>query len=555
MNINRIFKLAYTFSKKDFFLSIIIYIFYILLNLVLALSIAPIVAKIISKDRYTGNATLNKVFDYFNFNNEISIFLIFFVSFFILAILTNILLNYLILKMRYNITRSIALETLNNFIHCDLNYLFKKNFGTIINTFSTELNKVSNSISVLILSFANILFVLCVIILIFYIDYKITLIMVTVFCIYLLLIFLLRKFHRRLGFLNTKTGNKKNNLLLEMLSQFKLIKSYNLENTKLNQYRKSFDDHCQTTIKFQIFSQSIGNLTQMFTIISIVSVFYILNENLSIINFAIIVLALQRIMGPITQIINGVVTLNVFNSALNQLENIIRETKYKRKKENNLKIPSIANSIEIKNLQFYYKKNKKIFQNLNFEFKKGKINIIKGASGKGKSTLIDLLLGFLKPTSGSIYIDKKNLNEINIENYRSYVGFVPQDMKLFNTTILKNVFIGAKNFNKKKLYKVLKLSGLNDIQNNFSKGLSSNVGESGQEISGGQKQRILLARALYKKSHVLILDEPTSNLDAKNREIIFKSLNILKNKLILIISTHNKIFLNKSDNILDLDLI
>lgn len=78
MNINRIFKLAYTFSKKDFFLSIIIYIFYILLNLVLALSIAPIVAKIISKDRYTGNATLNKVFDYFNFNNEISIFLIFF---------------------------------------------------------------------------------------------------------------------------------------------------------------------------------------------------------------------------------------------------------------------------------------------------------------------------------------------------------------------------------------------------------------------------------------------------------------------------------------------
>ena len=194
-------------------------------------------------------------------------------------------------------------------------------------------------------------------------------------------------------------------------------------------------------------------------------------------------------------------------------------------------------SINIRNVDFYYK-DKKILENVNLDFNKGKIYGIIGPSGSGKTTLANLLLGLLKQKKGQILVNNKyNLDEIK-NNYHS---LLPQKIFMFDNTIKSNIAFdySTKNINGNKLEECITKSKLKEFIYNLDNNLDEIVGENAIKLSGGQAQRLAIARAIYHDAQLIIFDEPTSSLDKENEREIFESISSLKDNKILIVISHS----------------
>ena len=207
-------------------------------------------------------------------------------------------------------------------------------------------------------------------------------------------------------------------------------------------------------------------------------------------------------------------------------------------------------SVILKDIFYSYGNDNLIFENLNFKIlKRSKIGII-GETGSGKSTFLDLLIGFLKPLKGQLFIDDKIVESNNFKNWQKNISYVPQKVFLFNSSMRENITFknDSDNIDDKKLDDILNFVGLKEfVEKNESKECLS-VGEFGSKISGGQRQKIGIARALYKDTDLLIFDESTNALNEFNEKKIIENLKTLKDKTIIFV-THNHNNLHKFDNV------
>jgi ATP-binding cassette subfamily B protein len=212
-------------------------------------------------------------------------------------------------------------------------------------------------------------------------------------------------------------------------------------------------------------------------------------------------------------------------------------------------------NITLKNINFQYDGSKKILDNFNFTINKGENVAIIGSSGKGKSTLIDLLIGLLEPTEGSIYVDKKKIESKNVNDWRSKISHVPQEYFIIDDTIASNIAftLDKRNIDKDNLILAAKISELHDFIMSLPNQYETQVGEEGSLLSGGQRQRLAIARALYKKKDILILDEATSALDFKLEELLINNINSSLPNITLIIITHRISKLQNIKKIINLD--
>lgn len=208
--------------------------------------------------------------------------------------------------------------------------------------------------------------------------------------------------------------------------------------------------------------------------------------------------------------------------------------------------------MKLENVSFAYD-DEVILEDFNMEIKKNTIIGIYGKSGCGKSTLLKLLMRFWEVNNGAITIGGKNINEINTSDLRKMQSFVTQDTYLFNDTIANNIGIAKENATMEEIIAAAKKASIHDFIMSLPKGYDSKVGELGGNLSGGEKQRIGIARAFLHDAPMIILDEPTSNLDSLNEGIILKSLMESKENKTIIIVSHRKSTMNIADVVLDVE--
>jgi len=194
--------------------------------------------------------------------------------------------------------------------------------------------------------------------------------------------------------------------------------------------------------------------------------------------------------------------------------------------------------IEIENISFAYQgSSKEAIKNLSLTIPAGKKVALVGPSGSGKSTLVNLILGFYKPQKGTIKIDGVNLDEINLRKLRTATGHLSQDPFIFEGTILENITFGNPEASLGDVNEALEQAILSDFIQSLPKGVNTHIGEKGVRLSGGQKQRLAIARVLITNPQILILDEPTSNLDKKTEDELQKSLsNVMKGRTVITIA-------------------
>ena len=250
-----------------------------------------------------------------------------------------------------------------------------------------------------------------------------------------------------------------------------------------------------------------------------------------------------RMLPSANRILSSINRVRFAGPAISILENELKrfvENEIKDKIEENTKIKiKFDNELLINNLKFKYNKNTTIFENLSLRFKQGTTNIIFGSSGCGKTTLVNIILGFLKPDKGEILSDNQNIFS-NLNSWRSNLAFVPQEINLSDEKLVSNIAYGCSEseIDIDKIYKILDLLNMKSFVENLPKKLDTRTGEKAFKISGGQKQRIALARCLYREKKIIVLDEATSALDRSTEEEIFKKIKENYKDLTIICVTH-----------------
>ncbi len=214
--------------------------------------------------------------------------------------------------------------------------------------------------------------------------------------------------------------------------------------------------------------------------------------------------------------------------------------------------PTLESGCRLQGVTFAHGE-KPVLEGVSLEIPAKQLTVITGASGSGKSTITDLLLGLYRPWAGEVLVDEVPLSEIDLQRWRGMIGYVPQELLLFHDTILANVNLGDPNLGEAEVTAALKAAGLWHFVASLPNGVRSHVGEKGAKLSGGQRQRIALARALAGGPELLILDEVTSALDPQTEKEICDNISALLPKVTILVITHRPVWTDSADLVYHLD--
>ena len=239
----------------------------------------------------------------------------------------------------------------------------------------------------------------------------------------------------------------------------------------------------------------------------------------------------------------GLACMDRINAVLNA-ENNIRES------ANPVRLQGFKDKISFNGVSFHYEDGKKILDNVNLEIPRGKAIAIVGASGAGKSTMVDLIPRFWDVSGGSITIDGVDVRDAGLKDLRSLMGNVNQDAILFNDTIFNNIAFGVENATKEQVIEAAKIANAHEFIMEKEEGYDTNIGDRGVKLSGGQRQRISIARAILKNPPILILDEATASLDTESERIVQDALDKLMSNRTTIAIAHRLSTIKGADEII-----
>ena len=347
------------------------------------------------------------------------------------------------------------------------------------------------------------------------------------------------------------------NFVQETFSGIRVIKAYVRE----EDIREKFEAESQ---KYKISSMSLVQVQAYFypimlllvglsTIITIyVGGIEVINGTITAGNIAEFIVYVTQLTFPVTSL--GWVTSLIQRAAASQKRiNEFLDTKPEVISQTNNK-KEISGSIEFKNVSFTYPDTGiKAISNVSFKIQSGEFVAIIGRTGSGKSTIANLLMRMYDADTGEIFVDAEEISTFNLADYRSQVGFVPQEVFLFSETIRNNIAFGINSITAGQVEQAAKNAAVYENIMGFEKGFETFIGERGITLSGGQKQRVSIARALIKDPKILIFDDCLSAVDTKTEEEILSNMSlVMKNRTSILIS-HRVSTIRNADNILVLD--
>ena len=303
------------------------------------------------------------------------------------------------------------------------------------------------------------------------------------------------------------------------------IKSYNAENTiesTMSKKYKNYQDVVYKNVKFvQIQNDLVSTIVEISNLfmLSVLGIL-VMNGQVSVGDMMFLYILIDYVTAPISYLCDMQDKIYETSASLERLDDVFKTTTEKEINQNRQNINDKIENIEFKDVTFQYGFRNPILQNISFDVKKGESIGIIGSSGSGKTTLIKLILNFYGATKGAIYINDKDINQITTSSLRRKIAYVSQNDFWFQDTIFNNLTIGNRSVSAEQVNKILEMVQMKEYVDQKPYGLNTMIEEGGNNFSTGQKQRLSLAKALLTNPDVLILDESTSNLDAKTEETI-----------------------------------
>ena len=506
---------------------------------------------------------LNKYFSYINYdvseylNNKKFLFFIaaIFIFVIILSAIVKALIIYLSLKLGYGIAHTLNLNTIKS----SATYKFYANKKNNLNYILSSLQK-NHDVSIVVNSFtlltSSTFISISIFCLMIVMDPYITLIVTSIVgSFYLIINYILK------GKINQNSKDIAQHITKKtytVTNTFNLLKNIILNNLQ-NAYVNKFRYYDKLIMDKTIFNNLIAFLPGLI-IVTIIIIFIIIGISLislssvSIIDqipkLTALVFSTQRIIPNIQQIYYSITRTKAHIYSANDALNFIKENKNINFKSKKYKKLNFKNKIELKNIFFKYSKDFEIFKKINLKIKKNSKILVEGKSGIGKSTLIDIILGILKPSRGRLKVDKTIIDKKNFINWNQNISYLSQDTFIVEGNFYENVALDnhLNKVSKKRVIECCKRAEIHNFITSKKNSYDHQVSFSGKDLSNGQKQRLGIARALFKDPNLLIMDESTNSIDLYNEKKIFKNLEKLRNLTIIHISHRkdkNKIFNKK----------
>ena len=466
------------------------------------------------------------------------------------------LAKVIMIRVAHDVQKNIQSDMLNSLVKADTKLIDKKHSGKFISNLTFDVSLITNLVSTGLLNLTkDTLTLIGLLGVMFYQNWKLTLIALIMIP---LASFFARNLGKRMGKVTTELQEKAGDLtiyLFEIFKNHKLIKIFQKENYEDKRSDKFLNELKEKSIKTNIVLVRASPIMETLTGIMIAGlIFYsgklIISNEIAINNFFSFLAAMMLAYQPVRSLATLNISINQSLSASKRVLPIIdhKNEIFEKNLDQELKI--VQGDIDFKNVNFKYDTKEDSALNLiNLKIKGGKMTSLVGYSGAGKSTILNLIPRFYDCNSGDILIDKQSIYKSKLSSLRKNISLVSQDVTLFDDTIKNNIAYADLNASEDEIKKVAKLSFADNFIQKLPDKYDTLIGENGLRLSGGEKQRISIARAMLKKSKIILLDEATSSLDAETENKIQQALSILIKDRTAVVIAHRLSTILNSDSI------
>ncbi|MEM6395442.1 MAG: ABC transporter ATP-binding protein [Bacteroidota bacterium] len=462
-------------------------------------------------------------------------------------------------RLAYRISHDLTIRLLEIYLARPYQFYLQNNTSKFQVKILSEVNKFVTGVLIPMIDFsARAFLILMIVILLLFVDPLLSVATALgLGSMYFIVYMLLRKRLKILGEKRIEAGFMRFRSLKEVFSAVKTHRIYQSELYFHNRFREYSLTLSKIQPELHLYTKTPRLFIELVTFGSIILITIILYFRSGSIKEILPVLglyalagvrllpALQQAYSALTQVRNNKPTLEVIFSDL-----VVKNVR-QRSRKSTLEPLNFERDIEMKNVYFKYdSSDEDVIKGIDLRIVKGQTIAFVGSTGSGKTTLVDLIVGLLSPTSGKITVDDQEINEKNTENWLKNIAYVPQDVVLFDDTVEANIAIGQEEADRdfQRIQQASKTAQIHEfLANELPQGYQTKVGERGTRLSGGEKQRVGLARAFYRRPSILILDEATSALDNVTESKFMESMRLQHQDLTTIMIAHRLSTVKEAD--------
>ena len=458
------------------------------------------------------------------------------------------------------VRKDIQCDMLKTLIKADTQLIESKHTGKFISNLTNDVAHITNLLSTAVLNlFKDSFTLLGLLLVMFYQNWKLSLVAIIMIP---LASFAAKNLGKRVGKVSGEQMVKAgilNTYLIELFKNHKLIKIFQQEEYENTRAEKFINDVKEKSKKIlTVFVRSSPIMETLTGVMIAILIFYsgklILNDEIDIGNFFSFLAAMMLAYQPVRSLATLNITIDQGLVAATSILPTLDEKSKLIENEDDSELQITNGNIEFKNVKFHYENERKnILNSIDLNMLGGKMTSLVGHSGAGKSTILNLIPRFYDSNSGDITIDNQSIYKTKIISLRKNISLVSQDTTLFDDTIRNNIAYANLNASPKEIEEAAKYSFASEFIEKLQNKYDTLIGENGTRLSGGEKQRLSIARAILKKSQIILLDEATSSLDAETENKIQEAINFLtKNRTTIVIAHRLSTILN-SDKIYVID--
>jgi ATP-binding cassette, subfamily B, bacterial PglK len=552
-------------EKTKLFLLLISMFFMGLLEVLGVVSIAPFMAVVSNPEIIHQNYYLSYIYKYFSFESQnnfllalgmLAIFVVIFSNFF------SAIINWKIITISRMQTHLVSLRLLKKYLSQPYLFYLNQNTSSLSKNILSEVDRTLNGVVLPgLLALSRSAIAIFIIFFLFYLNALVALISIMVLGSMYLLIF--QTFKKRLksyGEAASAFDSERYKAATEAMSGIKAVKLHSKEEVFLRRFEIPSEGRARYTAFSQLTSilpRYLLDTVAFGAILSIMTIMVFLGKSsVQIIPFVtVFAFAGYRLMPALQQIYASSTQLKFNFPALNILVNdLMIDNERPIKDIDDQNKLTFSKELILENITYKYPNTlESIVKKININIAPNTTVGFVGQTGSGKTTLIDIILGLLKPISGKLLLDGVELSNDNISFWQQNIGYVPQDIYIIDDTIEKNIAFGEANIDKGKIRNAAVISEMEEFINSLSNGYQTIIGERGVRLSGGQRQRIGIARAIYNDPDVIVFDEATSSLDGDTENQIMQAIANLSNKKTIIMIAHRFTTLKNCDVIYLID--
>jgi len=475
--------------------------------------------------------------------------------------------NYLLSRVINSVLLKLREQMFKTLLNASTTFFQKNSASHLINAVVFEVNNVLSIMGGMLISLVrDSLTVIGLIGYLIYLNWQLTLVVMIIFPV---IAFIMGKVNKRLRILNREQQTLTSELAYiveESSAGYKIVKVHGAEQYEM----RRFMEKAERLRKFALKSAVVGGLNQPITqliasmalsVVLVIALMQSATEGTTVGGFASFVTAMMLVISPIKHLADinqplqrGLTAADMIFALMDQP---IEEDE--SRKANMQSLEHAKGGIRFENVGFGYEQEtgrKDALSDVNLDIKPGEVVAFVGPSGGGKSTLVNLLPRFFKPSSGHIYLDNIPLENIILSDLRKQIAFVSQDVILFNDSIAANVAYGAvgpEGIDRGRVIEALEAANLSALMKELPEGIDAHIGDNGNRLSGGQRQRLAIARAIYKDAPILILDEATSALDSESERQVQDALERLMAGRTTLVIAHRLSTIEHADRIVVLE--